>query len=89
MDDSVRQLLANCRNPSCPDCKDGIDEARGQRLVICECAIVAYETAVAFLKEEQQRRRAGLPLRQAKMENGQITFREEPPTEMPPGRVTL
>ena len=89
MDDSVRQLIANCRKPDCPDCKDGIDEARGQRLVICSCAIVAYEQAVEFMREEQRRRKAGLPLRQGKMDGGKLIVNEQPPDEMPPGRVTL
>ena len=89
MDDQVRQLLANCRRPDCEECKDGIEEARGQRLIICCCAVGAYEQAVEFLKEEQRRRKAGLPLRQGKMENGKMIVNEQPPEEMPPGRVTI
>ena len=88
MDDTVRQLLANCRDPACTNCKDGIDEARGQRLIICQCAFVAYNTAAEFMKEEQRRRKAGLPMRQGKLEAGKIIFREEP-QELPPGQVTL
>lgn len=88
MDEHVRRLIAGCRRPDCPDCQDGIEEARGQRLIICECAIAAYEDAVEFMREEQRRRKAGLPLRQGKMENGRMTVNEQP-QELPPGQVTL
>ena len=88
MDEHVRRLIGECRRPDCTNCLDGIDQVRGQRLVICECAYLAYENAVEFLKEEQRRRKAGLPLRQGKIDAGVLTI-EEQPVEMPPGKVTL
>ena len=88
MDEHVRRLIGECRHPGCQDCLDGIEQVRGQRLIICQCAIFAYEEAVEFLKEEQRRRKAGLPLRQGKMDGGVLTVNEEP-SELPPGRVTL
>jgi hypothetical protein len=88
MDESVRRLIGECRRPGCPDCLDGIESVRGQRLILCECSFIPYTQTVEFLKEEQRRRKAGLPLRQGKMENGVLTINEQP-VEMPPGRVTL
>ena len=56
MDESVRRLIGECRRAGCPDCLDGIESVRGQRLILCECSFIPYTQTVEFLKEEQRRR---------------------------------
>lgn len=85
----VRMLLAQCRLERCRRCKDGFEQFRGQRAIICKCSFELFREALEFQTEENERRRKGLPARMMEIRDRKLSVGDIEKGDVPATPVVL